>query len=357
MKRSYHRAFELVLRHEYYQETGTGPFTLEPTTECARHLRNLGLVTRPTADGLICLYESAEDAPNAKPLRPLTEGLTLRFLLRATEPELMNYVVLPPGRGRSFFLFGNRWDQLDGEARLLLSNPTGGGYASINDRMALYGPSPTLQKNSALPRERVQITDQKDQLVYDRFLVTYNKILSIPASNLPEMGRFTLKREDQPDFPFYIHQEAVTRGVDALIELYLGDQVPPAARLADVAGTPLGKTLALVFKQPQTTWRYFVIPRNAPVLDHSRLKIEADLPHSFSANATETLGGETAYLFKSDNPMPLGDRSISNIRLLTAPYNADNFKTQIPNLPNPRLDALTFQDEQAPFFSNIYIYV
>ena len=361
MKRVYHKAFELALRHEYYSDWGKSPFKIRPSEASARKLRGLGLVARATKDGLLVLYEATQRGNEAPPIQPLDEKATLHFLVETTFPALMNYVAMPPQSGRDFFVFGNTHDQIDGDDRILLSHPDGSGHASAADRLILLGLAPTLTRETAKDVERVQVIDEAGKTCFDRNLLPNDKIITIALHDLKREGRYTLKRDGLPDEILYIHAEAVTRSACAMIEVRLGDEVAANARIANAQGRPLGKTLAVFFAKPQTQWRYIVIPRGENKLPADKIQIEGGAPVPFSAapvssSGTIEINGETAYIFESDGLMPLQHKRIQSIQMKTAPHE-NNFKTLIANLPNPSPETPEYQKDLGLFYSNIYVYV
>lgn len=154
---------ELFLRHSFYSDVRCSDFTLEPSVETARLLRNHHCLVRPSPDGVRVL--TALDKSTGLPFLPLPSNAALRFQLVLRNDDFLFFTDLTGINAHSAPLFTNAGLGAEVSELKLVSGGTAlepGVFAGVELQLEGLGPGVAS----------FQITFQVKQLRWAYYCIT-----------------------------------------------------------------------------------------------------------------------------------------------------------------------------------------
>ena len=273
----YQRLFCLTIFHGYYQEPEQicPDFTIEPTLACRKLLQGHRLLVKPMVNGL-WVMAPVNDAQ--QPVIPLTESLTLTFLLKLKNRAFVSFTQLANGYDavQSLYVFSNQGLETPGVSEL----------------------SPILAQRSVLSQPETNQSALEQRLAR--------------VSDLKTAGR------DK---------------VFGVVEIH---------RNGSLAAAPLQTSeFRMRFAAKQQVWKYYLIAANSAqsatfsIQDKDAniafMKTDIDPSDRVLALIQHRFPSSQPVLFQSEVPVPCQETGRQNIQLL----KTGQTQPWIPHLPNP----------------------
>ncbi len=388
--------FRVDLRHLYYASGLAENIAVRPTPDCARTLNNHGLLFRTTANGFVVLQQTERTVVGGlAPLKPLSAGAKLCFLLSARDNDLLNRSDLPLAPGPDpIYCFHNLGANIQ-DGSLLLSGNTNTPYVTASDVLPLKSLQFATTLASGASQVAVALSDAWGAPIDSRSVAVHAGKAHYSIDLRPRgEGRYALAVDAGPSQWFYAgspsHFEGRTFGV---IEIHHRPEVPAGYAFIDPAdGTLSPKTYTLIFNNRRTRWRYYFVhkfrmtqmtpqrwprswPADWPISPPAEWPAEwpADWPRDWvvsypgeggvqlrpqPAAAKPMPDGALAIPFVSDRALPLCQQPPKGIALqYTGGNGGGNGIKEMENLPAPAVSALVPAEAGEELFSEVYVYL
>jgi hypothetical protein len=356
VSQAYRVLFRLSLRHTFYTDGVCEDFVAEPTPACRTVLDRYGLIFKRADDGFVVVAPLAPQDPDALRLPFGPDVPVFAFLLRLTNPYLLNVSdVDEPTPGETVFYFNNlRDDQADGR-RLL-----GDSVAA-----ARVGPARRLVDKTSYTHPFDSPVSSAEMILRDPFGTERGRFTFDMGSETVEghtvnlatfpPGFYTMEDDHGGSEAFYYDPGLYGNAPFAVVEVFTDPaRVPVAYQFIDTneALSDQGD-YAIEMLARATTWQYVVIRKYDPLFELDRLAITGDLTF------TRTLDTDAA-TFTSDPPSPGVPSSAARrtVTLVLEPNGGGTQETPIRALPNPGIKHVLQEGiNPGSYQSTMYIYV
>lgn len=335
--------FEVKLLHNYFKSGLLENFLVEPTEQCAKHMRNHGLLLKKTKKGFVVLYEYKEDAQGtAHPLRAIEDDLNFSFMISSSDQLLMNYSDLPLRSGSSdIYRLHNLRLNMQGRELLLTTNE----YLSEDDMLELRSQFFNFRFNTMEPHVEVELLDEHGTTQFREQVLSADETVtcSVDVRHLPP-GRFELNVDGSRVLEFYASDELVRKKAFCVIDLFKNGSVPQEYRFTDGNNDVQSKTYSVMVNKRSTLWRYLVVLKYA--VDENEI-LPDNLDIAYPDNTCDfdkktpyvNSGGTNVVPFVSNKKIPLSEEPIAGI-VLTKKIQDNNTVTVIDNLQNPSVSSI-----------------
>jgi hypothetical protein len=362
--------FRIECLHEY----SGGPcrsLELSPTADCRALMARYRMIFRGFTGGAE-VYPPAHSAVEA--LRQFDESSPFTFKLRAMDAALHSYTEFgDAGRSapaRSLFYFDNAANyegEVFGNPRQLLHAPAAPfAGAAVPVRPKIFS-VPQADGGS-----KVQVIEPlTKQALWQGAIEHPDAPLLVDLRRLPER-LYILQQEKKDPERFYLSDLPPAQQWGA-ISIYAGGlrqaaALPENCSVLDSAGTARPRTFTLALKSRRTIWRYYLID-SAGKQDFSSHELSGTLRNPTGENGatdssivfvrqtqTVPIDGRTAWVFESQNPLPLLQSPGAEFSL--ALRSNGNGKRAI-RLPFAQPGSFVFIDRPQPgsLCSEVFVYV
>jgi hypothetical protein len=365
MRTHFDKLFDVEIYHHFHESRVNEEFTVIPTRQCARELRDRGLLFRTTRGGFGLFYQAFEDEQrHPHPVNPIDDRVRFSFLLQAKNPLLSNYSEPPMADPRWYvYRLTNLNDNChDGE--LLLSAKTDSRFVSSDDLVQvkpLAFPFEWLSDKQAITVE-VREDFPRDgpvALVFKK-TIRVNEGTAVCTVDLRRHGPglFSLFVDDVQKHRFYGSDEIPDIGASAVLDLFRHEDVPSGYQFTDPEHNhdARGPTYTVRIKNRETRWRYRVVLKYRRDLSPEKLSVvHRDNAVAFARGPTEErTDGTKVVPFVSEGRLPFQDKPVEGLELRRADTN-DIDKAEIENLPNPSVRSLTTVEDE--YYSDVFVYL
>ncbi|MCA9735647.1 MAG: hypothetical protein H6696_01815 [Deferribacteres bacterium] len=357
MATAFKTLFEVVIFHDYYKKGFSQDFFISPDEHTKIILQDLGLLFRQTAKGCVVLF-SALSIDNT-PLRRLEDKEKLTFILRARNPCLHNYTDLPVEQNSNaiYLLRNSTENSQDGE--LLLTAKKDTNLLTEEDRIELKPQAFSVDHSANTNSVLFELMDEAGQLVERKSQrVAEGKARHSFLLPARKSGLYKLSIDGTQRQAFYYNPSL--RGVKAfgLIEISLGEAIPPAYQFINPDGTVSPKTYVVHLRRRETFWRYKVslkhnVDTPAALFD----VIHPDDTISFNRDVPVSEPGQSTVMpFTSIHPLPLQEAILKGISLVKKDEQGHVVR-ELLELPNPSIALLTHDKTTNKTYSDIFIQI
>ena len=362
----YRELFQVDIRHAYYDGGICRGLTLAPTPECSALMARYRCRFQPATGGGAVWY-GAEDGQAG--IADFVETGPFAFTLTAIDRDLSTITALDPRSpdpASTIFYFDNM-TAIEGEfmgERGLMLRPAGGTVLALRGRAFRHAFEAPLSG-----KELNLLSVPDGRVVWQG---------SGPPQPAPALdldlgsvadGRYLLQLDKRTLLDFYLSDQPAAE-LFGIVEIFPGGpspapKVPPKARLIDAKGAIASKAFTLPLEGRRSIWRYIVVSR-AQGRDYGAATVaggnstgpfEPDIPFSFAG--PEEAGGRPAWVFESQDPIPLLEAPARQHRfMLSAPDDGGAPADQI-RLPYaaPSGTRLQRKGGKTRFCSDIYVYL
>jgi len=346
----------LQINNDFYKQGYGDDFEILPGPGTQQILIDYGLLFRKVPNGAVVLYEL--DPSGTAPLRPISESLCFRFLLRNRSRNLYHYTNLPLDDilGSIFHLHNLQNNQQDDE--LLLTSDTLAKYLTEDDQVPVRPPWFEYAFTAIGTSAQVQVLDFFGETVQEAQVTKQDGIFSLPiALQAHPPGRYRLLVNASPELDFYTGPSLAGQGCTGIIELFRDDGVPAPYRFTSGTGDAQPKTYVINLQCRVTYWKYLVVLRYRTGVDPDDLSIlHPDDGVVFNRQtSTVSSDGATVVPFISNIPLQLQANPTSGIQLTYS--NGNGGDLQIDHLPNAPTSRIVPDPSEGKIYSEIYYYI
>lgn len=365
--------FSVIIEHEFFRDQNgqlrqdSSLFSIKPTQDCERILRDLGLLFRQTPNGFTVLFTALDPA---QPQQSLLENLTsskLRFYLTSNTPELLFFSDLSVQQDRdTLYYLSNRSDNtqsVNGNNDLLLTADTLLPYLSQDDLVTVSPAGFPVEFTSPNETAWLIITDNQGNNVFSQQL---QKLVSAQApSPHPfaayvqlaglEAGVYQLFFDNHFQYQFYLDNP--NPGSFAVLEIFTDDSVPTAYQFVNSSGVVNSKEYVLRLNRRETIWKYIIgLKYRANQVESDLEVVSNQFAATFTRKASYTLADNTkAVPFESDPTLipllaqPLKGFSLKR-KLGPGPNNVEETPLATPSFTNMKM-------ANGKIYSEVYVYI
>ncbi len=352
----FEKLFEVKFSHNFYLNSISKDFKVEPSPGCSRLLKNYRVVFREIKSGFISLIELANLSAGT-PVVELDNGAKFSFVIFSNNPFFKNFTNLAlDSTPQSIYHFSNLNNNVQ-NSELLLSTETSEKFVSDNDLIILKPKKFYYNQASSNPTVLIQLKDFENKTITDKVVRIVNNELSYFVDVTPyPPGRYKLFVDGSLKLDFYADDSLSGKNIFGIIDLYCSDSVPPAYRLSDANGNISEKKYFINFKRRKTIWKYLVVLKFKNTINPDDLSLSyPDSSNSFTKQPAVTLSdGNRAVPFISSSEIEFSDTTIQGIQLKKT--NGTGI-FEIDNLPNASYRNIKPDLNNNKVFSEIFIYV
>lgn len=303
MTTNYKALFQVQCQHAYFSDGICRSLRMTPTAQCLALLSRYGCILRPDVRG-VAVYGSSEPK-----WQSLNELKPLSFALSVIDGDLASFTdtgsTVTGAADATVFSFSNVSDDDDspnGASETILLHPPGNVFANS---LVPVQPSRFTYTAAAQNSAALQIVDALGNLVWVQDPSTQGLTsVAIDLSNLSE-GRYRLNCGGDAPYDFY-RTATPAAAVWAFIDIY-------PARIP--AGTQSPATFLLSLSPRSSFWRYYIVSQSPVERSYQDYRILFSSPSgaatngtptiSFSGPALQQVNGLPAWVFESEQPIPL----------------------------------------------------
>ncbi len=367
MRIEFARLFEVLFYHSYYTSGISRDFIIEPAARCRQLLRNYGLLFKKTPQGFVVLYEIIRDeADQSAPLKSIEEEIKLSFILKPSNPYLLNYSDLPlRSEPNHLYRLHNMNDNLKND-ELLLTSSTNINHLSQSDRIEVKPQLFQYRRAMAKTVTEMELIDEWGASVTSKTLVAVEDLLSftVDLTGRPP-GRYLLKLDGEVVLDFYASDELMRQNAFGVVDLFSGDLVPEAYRFVRESGEAHPRYVVRL-ETRRTYWKYHVAfkyyerdkkfdPKKVTV-NHPDASVSFESQEVFDEK--EAIPKE---IFLSDRELSLTEAPVKGIDLKlkkSGQGGGDGNKVDLrKNLPNPSVRSVKPDEAGSKVYSEIFVYL
>jgi hypothetical protein len=379
LKIQFDTLFEVEIYHNYYKSGIGEDLTIEPTVLCQRQLSNYGLFFKKTLKGFVVLYEYTTDiAGHPHPLRPIEDALKFSFLLKSTNPYLINYSKLPIDSQADQIYYLHNLNKNPINERLLLTSKQN---LSADEQILLKPKFFQYSGSSQNTLADIEIVNELNQTVVKRSIPVNEEMFDYPVDLRGHWpGKFTLKADGTERLVFYANDELISNNVLAVVDLFHNESVSGPYQFIDANHDAKEKIIYQIhIERRETYWKYNVVlkyqsdiePEGLSIIRCIRKEGNEEESSNESPECTEkikfkringdlTSNGIPIVSFISPNQLALQQEPVKNIQLVVKKNTGNNSSDDafIEHLPNPSLRSIVpIKSDNESGVSEIFVYI
>jgi hypothetical protein len=304
MTTNYKELFNIQCQHTYFSDGICRSLRLAPTAQCLALLSRYGCLLRPDVRG-VAVY-----CPTEPKWQSLNELKPLNFALTAIDGDMASFTDMGPAvsgaADATVFTFSNLTDydhSSTGASEAIPLHPPGNVFA--NSLVPVHPPRFTYTVTPSQNSAALQIVDPLGNVVWLQGSSTQGLTsISIDLSNLSE-GRYQLSSGGGAPYDFYMTATPAA-AVWAFIDIY-------PARIP--VGTQSPAAFVLSLSPRSSFWRYYIVSQSPAERTYQDYRIAFGSPSgavpngtptiTFSGPALQSVNGHPAWVFESEQPIPL----------------------------------------------------
>lgn len=353
---NYEKLFEVKFSHNFYSNSISKDFKVEPSSRCSRLLKNYRIIPRKIESGFIALIELANLSAKT-PVVNLDNGAKFSFVISVNNPFFKNFTDLAlDSAPKSIYHFSNLNKNIQ-NSELLVSAGTSEEFVGSDDLIILKPEKFYYKQASLNSTVHIQLKDFENKIITDKVVTIVNNKLSyfVDVTHYPQ-GRYKLFIDGSLKLDFYADDSLSGKNVFGIVDIYFSGSVPPAYLLSDVNGNISEKTYFIKFKKRKTIWKYLIVLKFKNTIDPDDLSLSyPNSSNSFTKQSVITLSdGNQAVPFISSSEIDFSDSTIQGIQLKKT--NGTGI-FEIDNLPNASYKNIKPDLSNNKIFSEIFIYV
>lgn len=352
----FEKLFEVKFSHNFYSNSISKDFKVEPSSGCSRLMKNYRIVSREIESGFIVLIEFANLSAGT-PVVKLDNGVKFSFVIFSNNPFIKNFTDLAlDSAPQSIYHFSNLNNNVQ-NSELLLSAGTSEKFVSDDDLIILKPKKFYYNQASLNPTVFIQLKDFENKIIAAKVVTIVNNELSYFVDVTPyQPGRYKLFVDGSLKLDFYADDSLSSKNIFGIVDIYFSGLVPSAYLLSDVNGNISEKTYFIKFKKRKTIWKYLVVLKFKNTINPDDLSLSyPDSSNSFTKQLAITLSnGNQAVPFISSSEIEFSDTTIQGIQLKKT--NGTGI-FEIDDLPNASYKNIKPDLSNNKVFSEIFIYV
>ena len=361
----YKELFKLSIKNEYYRSGYSPDFSIIPSRQCEKLLKDHGLKMKAMPHGAVVYGEVGQDNNDDKLFRGFSKEVTFVFLMKLNNPFFVNFTDVPIQQERHRVYYFNNLTNHASDGKLFLVNKE--EIPKVTDNAARITLSPEIYTYtcSGTGEEKTgTLSFVGEGLSIDQTIGNTNGEFRFQFDlSRYNQGRCRFTVDGQSE-RFYLAKELYREDIFGIIEIAVKSSVPANYRFVDADDTITMKEYVIPFTNRSTIWRYLVYDKMTNTLDKPRIQASGLTFRRQETPAVNYPEDFSLFTFTSREPgspgtekaLPLQEQPVKNITL-SGKVNGPR-RDIIEHLPNPDVSLIKPDTtDTGKIYSDIILYV
>ncbi|MFN6945484.1 MAG: hypothetical protein ACK4ND_11090 [Cytophagaceae bacterium] len=344
----YSPLFSLSLRHSFFSDSIYHGVKIKMTPEGQAILRKLGLTLKLEDGGISAFIDSERTEQLFYFLNNYDEKIMFNFKVYSANNYFINYTELPTESTNKILFFSNHSNKGNTQEETLLHKEP---FAGSEYMYPLFNPVFEYQAESA--NSQVSIVSENGEWVYtdsgkERHFIDLQH--SLP-------GKYTLM-EDGKEKKTFVHtgDDEALKPI-ALVSLSLSELKESIIKSIEQENTIPTFRYKIFFRERQTFWKYFVVPKYSNSLKSSSIDTGSEEVTFSNPEEVTMANGEKAYVFTSETRIPI--QEVSSYKFQLKNNSGLAAKTILNRLPAASFEVIKPESRNidSKIFSEIIVYI